>query len=46
MVQKLVDILNLLEGVHVAGRQEMTRFVMALQKIEEVAQELKENERK
>lgn len=45
MVQRLVDALNLLNGIHCAGRDDITRMLAAMQKIEEVAKELNEKER-
>lgn len=45
MVQKLVDALNLLNGIHCSGRDDITRMLAAMQKIEEVAKELNEKER-
>lgn len=44
MVQKLVDALNLLNGIHCSGREDITRMLVVMQKIEEVAREIKESE--
>ena len=40
MTQKLIDALNLLNGIHCAGRDDITRMLAAMQKIEDVAREL------
>ena len=40
MIQNLIDAFNLLNGVHCAGRDDMTRMLAAMQKIEAVAKEL------
>ena len=44
MIQTLVDALNLLNGIHISGRDDLTRMLAAMQKIENVAKELKEKE--
>lgn len=46
MTQKLVDALNLLNGIHCSGRDDLTRMLAAMQKIEEVARELQAPETK
>lgn len=46
MVQKLVDALNLLNGIRCAGRDDLTRMLAAMQKIEDVAQEIQNGEGK
>lgn len=40
MIQNLVDALNLLNGIHCAGRDDLTRMLAAMQKIEATAKEL------
>ena len=40
MIQKLVDVLNLLNGVKCSGRDDLARMLSAMQKVEEVATEL------
>lgn len=40
MIQNLVDVLNLLNGIHCSGREDLTRMLAAMQKIEAVAKEL------
>lgn len=40
MTQKLIEALNLLNGVRCAGRDDLTRMLAAMQKIEDCAKEL------
>lgn len=45
MVQKLIDALNMLNGVRCSGRDDLARMLSAMQKIEDVAKEINEKER-
>ena len=40
MVQKLVDALNMLNAIHVSGRDDLARMLSAMKIVEEVAAEL------
>lgn len=42
MEQKLLEALNFLDGVKVSGRENFTRLLAAMQRIEDVAKELSE----
>lgn len=46
MVQRLVDALNMLNNVRCSGREDFARMLTAMQKIEEVAAEIKDQNNK
>ena len=46
MVQKLVDVLNMLNCVHVSGRDDLARMLSAMKIVEDVAAEIKDKENK
>ena len=46
MIQNLIDALNLLNGIHCSGRDDLTRMLAAMQKIESAAKDLQKESAK